>query len=145
MLQLIRDRATGWIAWVIIGLICITFALVGANSYLEPDQGVVVARVDDSEISYYEYRDAVQQQIAQLRQMFGGNVSRELLDNPELRAQVLDNLVDAEAVLQRAVSSGLRVGDAQVATAIRTMQAFQDSGSFSRESVNSFAVRPING
>lgn len=136
MLQLIRDRATGWIAWVIIGLICITFALVGANSYLEPDQGIVVARVDDSEISYYEYRDAVQQQIAQLRQMFGGNVSQELLDNPELRAQVLDNLVDAEAVLQRAVSSGLRVGDAQVATAIRSMQVFQDSGSFSSDRYN---------
>ncbi|MFT5446653.1 MAG: peptidyl-prolyl cis-trans isomerase D [Gammaproteobacteria bacterium] len=136
MLQLIRDRATGWIAWVIIGLICITFALVGANSYLEPDQGIVVASVDDSEISYYEYRDAVQQQIAQLRQMFGGNVSQEFLDNPELRAQVLDNLVDAEAVLQRAVSSGLRVSDDQVATAIRSMQVFQDSGSFSSDRYN---------
>lgn len=137
MLQLIRDRATGWIAWVIILLICIPFALWGVNSYFEPDQGVVVASVDDSEISYYEYRDAVQQQIAQLRQMFGGNVSQELLDNAELRAQVLNNLVDAEAVLQRAVSSGLRVGDAQVASAIRSMQVFQESGSFSSERYNS--------
>jgi peptidyl-prolyl cis-trans isomerase D len=100
---------------------------------MEPDQGVVVAKVDDSEISYYQYRDAVQQQIARLQQMFGGNVSPQLLDNPELRARVLDDLVDAEAVLQRAVSSGLRVGDAQVAEAIRSMQAFQDSGIFSTD------------
>ena len=52
MLQLIRDRATGWIAWAIILLICISFALIGANQYFEPDQGLVVATVDDSEISY---------------------------------------------------------------------------------------------
>ena len=85
MLQLIRDRATGWIAWVIIILICIPFALWGVNSYFEPDQGLVVASVDDSEISYYQYREAVQQQREQLQHPAQHPVS---LDHNGLRGRV---------------------------------------------------------
>ncbi|WP_420331502.1 SurA N-terminal domain-containing protein, partial [Pseudoalteromonas shioyasakiensis] len=34
MLQFIRDNAQGWIAWVIVGLIIIPFALWGLNEYV---------------------------------------------------------------------------------------------------------------
>jgi peptidyl-prolyl cis-trans isomerase D len=136
MLQLIRDRATGWLAWVIIILICVPFALFGINQYFEADQGLVVATVDESEISYYQYRNAVQQQRAQLQQMLGGNIGQDLLDSPEMRESVLQSLVDAEAMLQGAVKTGLRIGDAQVADTIRSMAAFQDAGQFSAERYN---------
>ena len=136
MLQLIRDRATGWIAWVIIVLICIPFALFGINQYFEADQGLVVASVDDSEISYSQYRSAVQQQREQLQRMLGGNVGQELLDSPQMREQVLQSLIDDEAMLQGAVKTGLRVGDVQVARAIRVMPVFQDAGQFSVERYN---------
>ncbi|MFT5173940.1 MAG: peptidyl-prolyl cis-trans isomerase D [Gammaproteobacteria bacterium] len=136
MLQLIRDRATGWIAWVIIVLICIPFALFGINQYFDVDQGLVVATVDESEISYYQYRNAVQQQRAQLQQMLGGNVGQELLDSPQMREQVLQSLIDDEAMLQGAVKTGLRVGDVQVARAIQLMPVFQDAGQFSLERYN---------
>ena len=136
MLQLIRDRATGWIAWVIIVLICVPFALFGINQYFEADQGLVVATVDESEISYYQYRNAIQQQRAQLQQMLGGNVAQELLDSPQMREQVLQSLIDDEAMLQGAVKTGLRVGDVQVARAIRLIPAFHDAGQFSPERYN---------
>ena len=109
MLQLIRDRATGWIAWVIITLICIPFALWGVNQYFEPDQGLVVASVDDSEISYYQYRNALQQQRARLQQMLGQNIGQDFLDSPAMREQVLQSLIDAEAMVQGAVKAGQKL------------------------------------
>ena len=48
MLQLIRDRATGWIAWVIIILICIPFALWGIQEYVSPQGSLTVATVNDA-------------------------------------------------------------------------------------------------
>ena len=34
MLHFIRERAQGWVAWFIVGLITIPFALWGVNSYI---------------------------------------------------------------------------------------------------------------
>ena len=60
MLQGIRDRAHGFIAWIIVVLICIPFALWGIGEYLGPDPNVAVAEVDGEEISLVEYQTALQ-------------------------------------------------------------------------------------
>jgi len=64
MLQLIRDNATGWIAWGIVILISIPFALWGIHQYVTPEGSVAVATVDDTEIGYYDF----QRQYARRRQ-----------------------------------------------------------------------------
>jgi hypothetical protein len=38
MLQSIRERAQGWIAWIIVGLIIITFALFGIQEYAQGEK-----------------------------------------------------------------------------------------------------------
>lgn len=132
MLQLIRDRATGWLAWTIIILICIPFALWGVNEYIEPRQEQTVARVNDTEIGYYQYRNAYQQQRMRLQEMFGASLPASLLDDGRLRRQTLDALINDEVLVQRSVASGMRVSDAQLANAIRTLPAFQSDGAFSQ-------------
>ncbi len=138
MLQYIRDRATGWIAWAIILLIVVTFALWGITDYFTPDQGLVVARVNDTEIGYYQYRNAWQQQRDRLRQMFGGTIPSALLDDASLRRQALEQLIDDEVLVQGAVAGGLRVGDGQLALSIRSLPPFQQGGQFSQAAYDAF-------
>jgi len=138
MLQAIRDRATGWIAWVIVILICIPFALWGVNQYFEPDQGLVVAKVDDTEIGYYQYRSAYEQQRARLRELFGGNLPPEVLEDGRLRREALERLIEEEVLVQRAAGNGLRVGDGQLANALLTLPTFQREGRFSQQLYEQF-------
>jgi peptidyl-prolyl cis-trans isomerase D len=139
MLQAIRDRATGWIAWAIIILICIPFALWGIQEFATTDRGLVVARVNDTEIGYYQYRSAYQQQRERLQQMLGGApIPRELLEGGRLQQQALERLITDEVLVQSAVNGGLRVGDGQLAGAIRTLPALQSGGAFSQQVYDGF-------
>lgn len=45
MLHFIRERAQGWLAWFIVGLISIPFALWGINSYIGGPSEVAVATI----------------------------------------------------------------------------------------------------
>ena len=91
-----------------------------------------MARVNDAEIGYYQYRSAYQQQRDQLRQMFGGTIPEGFLDDSRLRKQTLESLINDEILVQQSLANGLRVGDAQLAGAIRTLPAFQQDGAFSQ-------------
>jgi hypothetical protein len=50
MLQTIRDRAQGWIAWAIVILISIPFAFWGIQSYLGVGGEPIAAKVNGVEI-----------------------------------------------------------------------------------------------
>ena len=45
LLQSIRDRATGWIAWVIVIFISIPFALWGINEYFSASSRWVLVAI----------------------------------------------------------------------------------------------------
>ncbi len=51
MLQNIRDKAQGWIAWAIVILISIPFALWGIQEYLGSGSEPVVATVNGDDIT----------------------------------------------------------------------------------------------
>ena len=82
MLQAIRDRAHGWIAWVIVGLIAVPFALWGIQEYFGVDPNVPVADVNGDEIPLSEFRIAYQRQQQALAQRRRRDVSKA----PLLRA-----------------------------------------------------------
>ncbi|MDP7522767.1 MAG: SurA N-terminal domain-containing protein, partial [Arenicellales bacterium] len=59
MLTTIKEKATGWVAWAIVILITIPFALWGIQSYFEGGTNVVVAEVDGDEITLGVYQSAL--------------------------------------------------------------------------------------
>ena len=71
MLSRIRDRASGWIAWAIVILISIPFALWGINSYFEGASKVIVATAEGIEIDQQAYQQALAQQQRTLVQLVG--------------------------------------------------------------------------
>ena len=58
MLMTIRDKAQGWIAWAIVILISIPFALWGIQEYLGVGSEPLIAKVNDREITEREVETA---------------------------------------------------------------------------------------
>jgi len=137
MLSEIRDRATGWIAYIIVGIIIIPFAFWGVNQYFAGGEDVVVATVGDAEIQQNEYRRALDSRRRQLRQVMGENFNPELANSPAFKRRVLDDMIARALLNQHADEQGYQVGDQQLAEAIRSNPRFQQENDFSPEAYQS--------
>lgn len=133
MLQAIRDKAQGWIAWAIVTLISIPFALWGIQQYLGGGSEVVVAEVDGQEITGQQLDRRYQQFRQNLRTRLGAAYRPEMFDEKQMRKQVLEDIIRASLIAEEAQRLGLRAGDAMVRRAIMSVPAFQKDGRFDRE------------
>ncbi len=132
MLQEIRERAQGWVAWAIIILISIPFALWGIQSYLGVGGEPVAAKVGGTEISERQFEQNVQRTRIQLRQRLGASYDPELFGGARLRQQVLDGMIRETVILQKSSDMGLRVADSALRGAILAEPAFQREGQFDK-------------
>jgi peptidyl-prolyl cis-trans isomerase D len=131
MLEAIRDRAQGWFAKIILALLVVPFALWGMESYLRQDGGSgVVASVDGQDINVQQFNRVLNNQRDQLRQKLGAALDPDMLDSPQLKQAVLNNLIDQLLLATAARRAGLMVPDAQVAQVIAQIPAFQKDGHF---------------
>ncbi len=74
MLQTIRDRLSGPIIWVVIGLIAVPFAFFGIETFRSGNADPVVAKVGKQKITEAQLQSAYQQRLARLQQMLGENL-----------------------------------------------------------------------
>src|SRR5688572_27277906 len=108
------DLVAKYKKWIMIGLMVLIippFALFGIDTYFRDGVGGVqnVATVGDYTISEQEFTQALRDRQEALRSMSGGRIDAALLESPEQRAAVLDNLVRQRVLLAHAVRSGIIV------------------------------------
>ena len=130
MLQKIRERAQGWIAWVIVILISVPFALWGIQSYLGVGAEPVVATVNGTEITERELDSRYQAFRMRLREQLGSAYRPELFDDKTMRAEMLEQMIRDNLLLQASEALGLRASDRELRGAILSNPAFQKDGSF---------------
>ncbi len=120
---------------VMIGIFVIVippFAFFGIDSYFQGTSGGdSVATVGDYRISQAEFAQALNERQDMLRNMSGGRLDPSLLDSQELRLSVIDNLVQQQLLVQRAVRTGLAVSDRQIQDIVANVDAFKEDGKFS--------------
>ena len=134
MLISIRERATGWIAWAIVILITIPFALWGVNSYFSGGTTVNVAEFDGEEIDYQTYQRALYNERERVRQQYGQNISADFLSGNILGRQVVNRLANEILLYRYANDQGIRISDEQLVEAILSSPGFQtEDGKFSRD------------
>ena len=130
MLQAIRDKAQGWIAWAIVILISIPFALWGIQEYLGVGGDPVVAEVDGVEITQREFEASVERYRSALREQLGAAYRPEVFPDEVVRQQVLEGMIRDLVVSGTARDLGLRAGDEMVRAEIVRVPAFQSAGRF---------------
>ncbi|GGY64614.1 SurA N-terminal domain-containing protein [Marinobacter zhanjiangensis] len=138
MLQDIRDNAQGTIAKIIIAVLIVSLSIWGMDAIVGGFRGEPeVATVNGEEITEREYRRMVQINTQQqLRQM--ENPDPTLLDEDQIRKDVLESMIQAEVLAQEAGDQGLALNNASVDQLIVGMSQFQVGGEFSQQRFTSF-------
>ena len=132
MLLAIRDRTRGWIAYLIVALLVVPFALFGLYNYVGNGGGErTVATVDGEEITSTQLDEAFQARQSELREVLGDRFDSRLFDSDQIRREALDQLIDRQLLLNHAEATGIQVSDADVATYIRSREFFESDGAFS--------------
>jgi peptidyl-prolyl cis-trans isomerase D len=130
MLHFIRERAQGWVAWLIVGLVSIPFALWGVNSYLTGPSDVLVAEVNGQPIQQAEYQKALQQYRDRMRNSMGENFDPTMFDALAVKQGVLNGLIEQKLLILAGHDLGQQVSDQTLFKIIKSTAAFQKNGQF---------------
>ncbi len=133
MLEFIREKAKGIIAWAILILIGVPFALWGINNYFTGDKGIVVAEVNGEKIPAVEFLRAYQRERQQLQQQLGEAFDQKV-DDEKLRKRILEQLIESKLIQQWAQDHHMAISDAQLAAVIQSAPIFlNDKGQFDQK------------
>jgi len=150
MLQKLRDKTSGWIATVVLGLLIIPFAFVGVNEYATGGNDDSVAKVEapptwwqsapawwpvsmlwqEEVVTLEEFRARFELARSNQRQAQGEAFDPREFETQDNKLQVLQQLVDEKVLTLNSRRAGVVVGDAAVRQAIATEPAFQVEGKF---------------
>jgi peptidyl-prolyl cis-trans isomerase D len=135
MLQNIREFASNRIVrWLFILFLVVPFGLFGIDAYINRvGSDGTVAHVGPARVTVTEFDQALRRQADMYREQFRGQFDASLMDNPEIRRAVLDQLVAEKLIVIGAERSGLRMPDSALAERISRVPDFQVNGQFSKD------------
>ena len=134
MLQSIRDRTQGVFAWVVVIILVIIFLLWGLSSYLTSSQSSknkVVVTVDKQKIYQQDFNQVYQNAYQQQAQVNGGDMAQ--VDTLKLKNQVLQGLIEQEALLQNVNKLGMGLTTETIDQIIEHSPYFIQDGKFSEQ------------
>lgn len=133
MLTTIREKAQGWIAWVIVFIISVPFALWGVNEYFSGQEQVIVAEINGEELMLQDYQEVLTRRKASLRQQFGRNIDNSLLESKVFKLRILNEMIGQRLLTADIRDQNYSISDEQLAAYIRTNENFQQGGRFSQD------------
>ncbi len=133
MLQSIRDRVTGVVAIFVLGLLAVPFLFFGVESYIRAVPQDAVAVVGDDEISVSEFQTSFGRYRANLRQQQGDAYDEIATNQPIVRREHLEDLIDQLLLRQHAEDLGLAVTEGTLSRVIQEIPSFQVDGRFDPE------------
>ena len=131
VLQSIRERLTGFLAFAIIGILIIPFALVGVSSYFTSSADNLIARVNDREITVAEFTESFGNYRRRTQAIMGASFDPEGFESLVTKRDHLDDLIDEEILNQTASNIRLNIDNERLAQQIREIPAFHVDGEFS--------------
>src|SRR3954462_1182474 len=119
---------------IILALITLPFAFFGVDYYFrQGDSTPDVATVAGQKITQTQFNEQLMEQQDRLRQQLGRSYDASMFDNPEIRYQILEQLIAQRLLQDKARRETFRVTDSQLQQVIAQQQAFQYDGQFSVE------------
>ncbi|MCC7247410.1 MAG: peptidylprolyl isomerase [Lysobacter sp.] len=151
MLQALRDKSSGWIATVVLGLLIVPFAFFGMEQYLFQRNDTFAAKIEAppawwrsapdwwivrkifwsaEEIAADDFRRSFEQARQQQRQAQGEAFDSRRFETMEKKREVLDSLIDQTVMRIATENAGFAIGDEQVKDYIASIPMFQVDGKF---------------
>ncbi|MDQ7031833.1 MAG: SurA N-terminal domain-containing protein [Desulfonauticus sp.] len=124
MLDFMRRNARSWGIKIVFGLIIVVFIFWGIGSY-RSNKAAIVAEVNGRPIPVQEFSAAYERTIQKLRQQ-NPNLSSEQLKAMQVKEQVLNQLINAELLKQKAEQLGIDVTPVELRKAITSLPFFQN-------------------
>ncbi|MDL1866383.1 peptidylprolyl isomerase [Betaproteobacteria bacterium PRO4] len=129
MFDFVNQKKT--VVKVVLLIAVLPFMFWGVESYRSAGDANYVAVVDGEEISRQEYDQAIRSQQENLRNMLGDKFDASLLDNPQMRLAVLENLIQEKLLRREAGKIGLTVLDSRLTAEIQNISFFHEDEKFS--------------
>ena len=128
-----------WLMFFMLALIFpsfVFFGIQGYNSFVEKEGAL--ATVDGAPVTQQEFDAALRERVDRLRQSLGSNFDPKLLETPEMRAAVLEQLLLDRALANEANKSNVVVTVDRLREYIGNIPAFQQDGKFSYDRYKAF-------
>lgn len=134
MLDTIRSSTHGFVAKILLALVCLSFVIWGIGDFTSnPQRNRTLASVGGTEITTDQYMRAMHRETENIRRLMGDSYSPEALKGLNVEGYVMDNLINHRLLQLESVNLGLIPSDVDVVRRIRGNSAFQDSkGNFDR-------------
>ena len=130
MLQALRGKKSSLLIKVVLVVITIGFSIWGIESYLFTRVDSSVANVDGTDISQDQFRQRFDENRQRMMQMMNGQVDASFFERPEMKRQVLDQLINERVLLGANRDLGVSVTDDRIKREILAIPAFQKDGKF---------------
>ena len=131
MLSAIRNKSKGWVAYLIVGLITVPFALFGIQDYVSRSANNSIATVDGEDIDINVYYQELNTQQRNLQQQLGAAYTQEIDD--AIKQTLLDSMINEKLIENYANSLDIVTLDNEVKSVIELNQAFSVDGEFSQD------------
>jgi peptidyl-prolyl cis-trans isomerase D len=129
MLSSIKDKTKGWVAYLIVGLITIPFALFGVSEYLTGTSNIIVASVGSDDISKEAYLKEFDAAKRRMQQELGKNYTAET--DHRIKLTTIRSMVDRRVLTQLANDSHYATTQRELQMSIQSNNAFKEEGKFS--------------
>lgn len=124
MLDLMRKNAQSWGIKILFGLIIVVFVFWGIGSF-RSNKAAVIAEVNGRPIAAQDFRIAYERTLKSLRHR-NPNISQKEIQQMRLKEQVLNQLINAELLREKAKALGVDITLPELRKAITSIPFFQN-------------------
>lgn len=126
-------RHKGWLKWSL-ALVVLTFVVFYIPDFLTTPTGAapseVLAEVDGEPITVGAFTQRYNAQVQAYRNAYGGQINDDLIKQLGIDRQILNSLVDEEAMVAESRRQGITVSDVEIRERILALPGFQENGRF---------------
>ncbi|MBU2580703.1 MAG: SurA N-terminal domain-containing protein [Alphaproteobacteria bacterium] len=136
MLESLRKWASGWVAFIMIALLILSFAIWGISDYITGGAGGnALATVGSKQITSQEFQREFGNELNQLSRQAGQRITYEQARAVGLDSRVLSQMIRSTAVEAHADELNLALSDSTLAAGLAEDPNFQSAGRFDRNLV----------
>ena len=126
-------RHKAWLKWSL-ALVVLTFVVFYIPDFLTTNTGAapseVLAEVEGEPITVGTFTRRYNAQLTNYRNAYGGQMNDQLLKQLGIDRQILNQLVDEEAMVAESRKQGISVSDVEIRERILALPGFQENGKF---------------